>query len=582
MALEMVRRDAVLATDADGARGADAGEGRFSQPIQSGLEWLAGHQNDDGGWGDTTKSLSNISTTMLAHASFHAAGADRFPQTVSAAEEYIERAGGVAAVLNRYGTDRTFSVPILTHCALAGTANWDDVIPLPFELACLPSKFYSAVGLPVVSYALPALIAVGQVRHHFRKPWNPLIRFVRNLACRRSLKTLESIQPVNGGFLEAAPLTSFVTMSLAGMGMGDHVVAQRGVQFLLDSVGDDGGWPIDTNLATWLTTLSVNALDEQLPQADRPKIRDWLLGQQYRNRHPYTNAAPGGWSWTDLPGGVPDADDTPGALLALLTLANGGTRETVPTDDRRPLRNGIVWLLELQNRDGGWPTFCRGWGTLPFDRSAADISAHVLRALMAWRKRASEFDTPQSIIQRAESAVERGFRYLQNVQRSDGSWSPLWFGNQLADDDENPTYGTSRVLAAYRDANRMETSQAQRGLSWLIRAQNSDGGWGGAHGIQSNNEETALAVDLLLSVSPQSDSAQRAVEWLLQRVEKGTYRETTPIGFYFAKLWYFEKLYPQIFVVAALRRAKQVFTELERTQTPPLRQSELQEQAVSE
>ena len=22
------------------------------------------------------------------------------------------------------------------------------------------------------------------------------------------------------------------------------------------------------------------------------------------------------------------------------------------------------WLLKLQNRDGGWPTFCRGWGKL--------------------------------------------------------------------------------------------------------------------------------------------------------------------------------------------------------------------------
>ena len=36
--------------------------------------------------------------------------------------------------------------------------------------------------------------------------------------------------------------------------------------------------------------------------------------------HPYTNADPGGWAWTNLPGGVPDADDTPGAILALLQL----------------------------------------------------------------------------------------------------------------------------------------------------------------------------------------------------------------------------------------------------------------------
>ncbi|HAH43815.1 MAG TPA: squalene--hopene cyclase, partial [Planctomycetaceae bacterium] len=117
------------------------------------------------------------------------------------------------------------------------------------------------VRLPVVSYALPALIAIGQVRHHFRKPRNPITRFIRNLAVKRSLKKLISIQPTNGGFLEAAPLTSFVTMSLAGMGLTDHPVVQKGLQFLLDSVRPDGSWPIDTNLATWTTTLSVNAIE---------------------------------------------------------------------------------------------------------------------------------------------------------------------------------------------------------------------------------------------------------------------------------------------------------------------------------
>jgi squalene-hopene/tetraprenyl-beta-curcumene cyclase len=36
--------------------------------------------------------------------------------------------------------------------------------------------------------------------------------------------------------------------------------------------------------------------------------------------------------------------------------------------------------------------------------------------------------------------------------------------------------------------------------------------------------------------------------------------EPSPIGFYFAKLWYFERLYPLIFTVAALRRAAQLVT----------------------
>src|SRR5215831_7731173 len=36
--------------------------GRFDALIAGGVRWLADHQNADGGWGDTVKSVSNIST----------------------------------------------------------------------------------------------------------------------------------------------------------------------------------------------------------------------------------------------------------------------------------------------------------------------------------------------------------------------------------------------------------------------------------------------------------------------------------------------------------------------------------------
>ncbi len=52
------------------------------------------------------------------------------------------------------------------------------------------------------------------------------------------------------------------------------------------------------------------------------------------------------------------------------------------------------------------------------------------------------------------------------------------------------------------------------------------------------------------------EAVQRGLAWLIDRVESGLYREPTPIGFYFAKLWYFERLYPLVFTVAALGRAR--------------------------
>jgi squalene-hopene/tetraprenyl-beta-curcumene cyclase len=612
MALELVRRDRCaspvcsdgeLLASSSAARRDDASQQETNQSaadhdgavdldrtlrtlISGGLGWLAEHQQEDGGWGDTTKSASNISTSMLAHAAFHATSADEtFPSVVSAAAAYIERAGGVEALLSRYGKDKTFSIPILTQSALAGLVDWKDVPPLPFEWAALSPRFYKTVHLPVVSYALPALIAIGQVHYHHRKPANPLTRRLRQKAIRPTLRVLEEIQPTSGGFLEAAPLTSFVTMSLAAMGLSDHPVSRQGVRFLVDSVRPDGSWPIDTNLATWVTTLSVNALREEIPPQDRSALRSWLLGQQYRQRHPYTQADPGGWAWTNLPGGVPDADDTAGALLALLNLRgsassmDGSARsadavhvspppaddvEGMPSAERIALADGVRWLVNLQNRDRGWPTFCRGWGTLPFDRSAADISAHVLRALIGWTRHPAAQTADGKLRRRAGRAVDSGFEFLAKVQQADGSWLPLWFGNESAPEEQNPTYGTARVLAAYRDSGRMSSRPACDGLRWLLDAQQVDGGWGGAPNVSSSVEETALAVETLLAADPAGTAAHRGLEWLLQRVEAGTYLQTTPIGFYFAKLWYFERLYPQSFVAAALRRARIVLTCLEK------------------
>src|SRR5262249_7922431 len=268
----------------------------------------------------------------------------------------------------------------------------------PFELACFPQSWFRLLRLHVVSYALPALIAIGQCVYHHRRPRNPIARLARRLSVRRSLRVLERIQPPNGGFLEATPLTSFVTLSLAGIGLARHPVARKGTAFIVGSVRPDGSWPIDTNLSTWVTTLAVNALAAagELPNLDRlAELHDWLLGQQYCEWHPYTGADPGGWAWTPLPGGVPDADDSPGALVALAHLkltASDKYHITTPSEGgsirqtlSAPVVEGMCWLLNLQSRDGGWPTFCRGWGHLPFDRSGSDLTAHALRAVSAWR-----------------------------------------------------------------------------------------------------------------------------------------------------------------------------------------------------
>ncbi|MCU0857915.1 MAG: hypothetical protein MUC65_05880, partial [Pontiellaceae bacterium] len=118
-----------------------------------GFQWLEAHRNADGGWGDSPESPSNFTTTLLCRCVLG--------EEIGAPQEVVQ------AILNHYGDDRTFSVPILTMCMLSGKLgdDWSVIPQLPFELAAVPHRFYKIIRMPVVSYALPALIAIGLVRH---------------------------------------------------------------------------------------------------------------------------------------------------------------------------------------------------------------------------------------------------------------------------------------------------------------------------------------------------------------------------------------------------------------------------------
>lgn len=167
----------------------------------------------------------------------------------------------------------------------------------------------------------------------------------------------------------------------------------------------------------------------------------------------------------------------------------------------------------------------------------------------------------------ADRALARAVEYLRSQQSEDGAWVPLWFGNQHDPEEQNATYGTAQVVKALAMCvavgNAEVVPELVRGLDWLRAAQLSDGGWGGGRSGPPSVEETALAIEgLARGIAVVGGEASRGewmrgldrgLAWLVPRLGPDSGEKPSPIGFYFARLWYHERLYPQVFGLAALQ-----------------------------
>ncbi len=543
----------------------DEAQCRCRRAIVASLRWLARRQNSDGGWGDTVGGPSNIAATMLARAAFAltCVPADQ-PGLLERADAYIKSQGSTRALRRYCAGDRTLAAAILANTALAGLVPWRKVPALRPELSCFPRWLQRLFGVTVVGRDLPAHVALGQARRVHRRSWNPLARLARRYALAPSLRALESLQPADGGFLAAVPLTSFVVMGLVSSGRADHPVVHRAVPFLLEMARADGSWPLAANLSIRATALAVNALADAGEAINEPRRLDWLLST-LDDRETEAGEFSAGWSWTDRSGGVITVEDTAEVLLALAAYLEhdlGADRSRIVAAANR----GIGGLLAAQSDGGGWTSFGRdsaGW----LEPGASDVTAQALRALGAWQRVLSDSATPAAIEfgRRISAATDQGFRFLAARQHADGYWTASCFGNSTGADRGNPIIGTARVLAAYHDLRRAESPSARRALDWLAAAKAPDGGWGGHAATNtkcparpSSVEETAAAAEALLvrgTTALDEAAAQSGIAWLVDAVEANRHEQPAAIGLYFGPLWYDEKVYPLVGCVAALGRA---------------------------
>lgn len=531
----------------------------YQQLAARAVQWLAACQTSDGGWGDAPGGPANWAATMLARAAIHLAGQSQScADALSKSQRYLDGLGGVAGQHLDRAPDRTdpaLLAAVLGCSALAGLTAWRHVPAMAFEQAWLPRGRRRPPGA-AAAHDEPIRVGIGQARYFHRWPRNPLALLVRRLSVGRSLAALAPRQPPSGGFLESPAWTGFLLMGLASTGRVEHPIARHALAFLLDTVRGDASWPVMTNHSAYNTALAVNALASASGDVGALGCLDWLLSCQHRDGEVPRGTLPGGWARSDGRGALPDVPTTAAALRALSVLLRSSTDVHRPQIEAAATA-GVNWLLALQNNDGGWPTYFRGAGPHSPDGSAPDLTAQALRALRTWQY----WTTGRAI----DESIRRGMDYLTQTQQPDGSWPARWFGNPNYPGGENPIYGTSQVVLAYRDLEQVENRLVKRALQWLAdplrrdpAANPGEGPRADDAGRATNVEETAMAVEALLA-SPDDPRWRAALEngllWLVRAVGESRLGQPATIGLHPPRLWYAEKVYPLAFTVSALGHA---------------------------
>jgi squalene-hopene/tetraprenyl-beta-curcumene cyclase len=309
---------------------------------------------------------------------------------------------------------------------------------------------------------------------------------------------------------------------------------------------EGGGLRVQPCLSpVWDTVLASSALLQAGVAPEAPAMEraaSWLLAKQtsrpgdwsVRNPNP-----PGGWYFEHRNELYPDVDDT---CMALMVLSHGPAASGDPAR-AEAIRRGLVWMMGMQNDDGGWASFDRDndrqWLTdVPFadhnamiDPSTADITGRVLECL-------SRFP----VYGRSHPAVERAVAFIRRDQTTEGCWYGRWGVNYL--------YGTWQVLRGLRCIGEdLQAPYVRRAARWLAARQNDDGGWGesiasyerpGEKGVGvSTPSQTAWAIMGLVAAGETGSAAvRRGVGHLLDRQRDGTWEQAPWTGTGFPKVFY--------------------------------------------
>ncbi|HIK26169.1 MAG: squalene--hopene cyclase [Thermosynechococcus sp. Uc] len=564
-------------------------------PLAKAEQYLRNQQRDHGGWELFYGDGGDLSTSVEAYMGLRLLGVPEDDPALVKARQFILARGGISKT-------RIFTK---LHLALIGCYDWRGIPSLPPWIMLLPegSPFTiyemsswarsSTVPLLIVMDRKPVygmnppltldeLYAEGRANVVWELPrqgdWRDVfigldgafklfealnINPFREQGLKAAEEWVLEHQEASGdwGGIIPAMLNSLLALRALGYAVDDPIV-QRGMaavdRFAIETEAEYRVQPCVSPV--WDTALVMRAMVDSGVAPDHPalvKAGEWLLSKQildYGDWHVKNKKGqPGGWAFEFENRFYPDVDDTAVVVMALHAV-------TLPDENlkRRAIERAVAWIASMQCRPGGWAAFDvdndQDWlNAIPYgdlkamiDPNTADVTARVLE--MVGRCQLS-FES---------GALDRALAYLRNEQEPEGCWFGRWGVNYL--------YGTSGVLAALSlVAPRYDRWRIRRAAEWLVRCQNTDGGWGETcwsyndPSLKGKGESTAsqtawALIGLLAAGDATGDYATEAIEkgvaYLLQTQRPdGTWHEDyfTGTGFpchFYLKYHYYQQHFP--------------------------------------